>query len=157
MDGKVADTESDKNEPVSDFLRYLLTQVPSGQNGREKAKGIRSLIKELPNVVFEPAEKEFYDYEFIPNGVKKENGEFYRFDETALFTETFHEILIMSPFLSGGIIRSFNDRNRYSLIQGARYMLFTRACPQGADAHGRHTWPSSARRQGRADTLSLMG
>lgn len=131
MDGKVADTESDKNEPVSDFLRYLLTQVPSGQNGREKAKGIRSLIKELPNVVFEPAEKEFYDYEFIPNGVKKENGEFYRFDETALFTETFHEILIMSPFLSGGIIRSFNDRNRYSLIQGARYMLFTREVSLG--------------------------
>ena len=66
-----------------------------------------NIINELPNVVFEPAEKEFYDYEFIPNGVKKENREFYRFDETALFTETFHEILIMSPFLSGGIIRCF--------------------------------------------------
>ncbi len=131
MDGKAVDAETDKNEPVCDFLRYLLYQIPSGQNGREKAKGIRSLIKELPNVVFEPAEKEFYDYEFIPNGVKKENGEFYRFDETELFTETFHEILIMSPFLSSGIIRSFNDRNRYTLIQGARYMLFTREMSLG--------------------------
>ena len=109
MDGKVVDAESDKNEPVCDFLRYLLAQIPSGQNGREKAKGIRALIKELPTVVFEPAEKEFYDFEFIPNGVKKEDGEFNRFDETELFTETFHEILIMSPFLSGGIIRSFNQ------------------------------------------------
>lgn len=131
MDGKVVDTESGKNGPVCDFLRYLLAQIPSGQNGREKAKGIRSLIKELPNVVFEPAEKEFYDYEFIPNGIKKENGKFYRFDETELFTETFHEILIMSPFLSGSIIRSFNDRNRYTMIQGARYMLFTREMSLG--------------------------
>lgn len=131
MDGKFVDTESDKNEPVCDFLRYLLAQIPSGQNGRDKAKGIRSLIKELPNVVFEPAEKEFYDFEFIPNGVKKENGEFYRFDETELFTETFHEVLIMSPFLSSGVIRSFNNRNRYSLIQGARYMLFTREMSLG--------------------------
>lgn len=115
-----------QNEPLCDFLRYLLTQLPSDENGKEKSKGIRSLIKDLPTVLFEPEEKEFEDFEFIPNGVKRSYGGTYCFDETQLFNETFHEILIMSPFLSSGIIRDFNDRNAKSPIQDARYMLITR-------------------------------
>lgn len=131
MDGKVVDTPSDKNEPVCDFLRYLLAQIPSGQNGRTKAKAIKKLINELPCVEFQPPEKEFYDFEFIPNGVKKVNGEFYRFEETKLFTDTFQEILIISPFLSGKTIRSFNNRNERSLIRGARHVLITREMSLG--------------------------
>lgn len=130
MDGhitrKATRKAAQQNEPVCDFLRYLLTQLPSDENGKEKAKGIRSLIKDLSMVLFEPAEKEFEDFEFIPNGVKRSYGGTYCFDETQLFNETFHEILIMSPFLSGGIIRNFNDRNNKSPIQDARYMLITR-------------------------------
>ena len=130
MDGHNTKKESKKamqqNEPICDFLRYLLTQLPSDENGKEKAKEIRLLIKELSEVVFEPAEKEFYDFEFIPNGIRNSRGEYYSFDQTELFNETFHEIMIMSPFLSGGIIRNFNDRNIKSPIQDAKYMLITR-------------------------------
>ncbi|MBQ9030706.1 MAG: hypothetical protein IJ106_04545 [Parasporobacterium sp.] len=131
MDGKTVKSNTDKNEPVCDFLRYLLKQMPSDENGKEKAKGIRSLIKELSNVVFEPAEKEFYDFEFIPNGIPKQSGGSYQFDKTALFQDTFHEILIMSPFVSGGIIRNFNDRNVKSPIENPRYMLITREMSLG--------------------------
>lgn len=130
MDGhitrKATRKAAQQNEPVCDFLRYLLAQLPSDENGKEKAKGIRSLIKDLSMVLFEPAEKEFEDFEFIPNGVKRSYGGTYCFDETQLFNESFHEILIMSPFLSGGIIQNFNDRNIKSPIQDARYMLITR-------------------------------
>lgn len=122
---------AEKNEPLCDFLRYLLAQLPSDENGKEKAKGIRGLIKELPTVLFEPAEKEFYDYEFIPNGVKRSTGGSYVFDQTELFTETFHEIMIISPFLSGGVIRDFNDRNARSPIENAQYMLITREMSLG--------------------------
>ena len=131
MDGEVVKTSSDKNEPICDFLRYLVSQTPSDENGKEKAKGIRALIRELPGVAFTPAEKEFYDFEFIPNGVRKQGGGFYQFDDTPLFQDTFHEILIMSPFLSGGIIRDFNNRNANSLIKDARYMLITREMSLG--------------------------
>ena len=126
LEGHVTKEPSDKNEPVCDFLRYLLSQLPGDENGRVKAKGIRALIKELPNVVFETEEKAFYDYEFIPNGVRNSAGGFYSFDKTDLFQDTFHEILIISPFLSGDIIRNFNERNNGSLIKDARYMLITR-------------------------------
>ena len=127
LDGHVMKDSSDKNEPVCDFLRYLLSQLPNDENGRLKAKNIRALIKELPKVVFETEEKMFYDYEFIPNGVKNNTaGGFYSFDKTDLFQDTFHEILIITPFLSGDTIKNFNDRNKGSLIKDARYMLITR-------------------------------
>ena len=37
MDGEVVKTASDKNEPICDFLRYLVSQLPSDENGKEKA------------------------------------------------------------------------------------------------------------------------
>ena len=131
MDGHVTEDTTDKNEPVCDFLRYLAAQLPDTESGKDKARKIRALIRELPNVIFEPAEKAFYDYEFIPNGVRRASGGVYQFDETDLFKDTFHEILIISPFLSGGVIRAFNDRNTRSLINDARYMLITREMSLG--------------------------
>ena len=131
MDGHVTEDTTDKNEPVCDFLRYLAAQLPDTESGKDKTKKIRALIRELPNVIFEPAEKAFYDYEFIPNGVRRASGGVYQFDETDLFKDTFHEILIISPFLSGGVIRDFNDRNTRSLINDARYMLITREMSLG--------------------------
>ena len=122
MDGKPTKKANKKNDPVCDFLKYLLAQLPSDNIGKEKAKQIRELIKELPNVEFNPSEKEFIDYEFIPNGINRS----YRIIEHELFTETFHEALIISPFISGDIIRNFNDRNSNSPIENARYALFTR-------------------------------
>lgn len=131
MDGHVVTEASEKNEPICDFLRYLMMQLPSDVNGKEKAKNIRNMIRELPNVVFEPVEKEFYDFEFIPNGIKRQTGGIYHFDETPLFQDTFHEIFIMSPFISGGVIRDFNDRNVKSPIEDSRYMLITREMSLG--------------------------
>ena len=131
MDGHVTADTTDKNEPICDFLRYLVAQLPGTESGKEKVKKIRALIRELPNVIFEPEEKAFYDYEFIPNGVRRASGGIYQFDETDLFKDTFHEILIISPFLSGGVIRAFNDRNTRSLINDARYMLITREMSLG--------------------------
>ena len=127
MDGKPTKKANRKNDPVCDFLKYLLAQLPSDNNGKEKAKQIRELIKELPNVEFNPSEKEFIDYEFIPNGINRS----YRIIEHELFTETFHEALIISPFISGDIIRNFNDRNSNSPIENARYALFTREASLG--------------------------
>jgi len=129
MDGQPDEAITDKNEPLCDFLRYLASQVPSNDNGRKKARGIRSMIRELDHVIFRLEDKDlkwFYDYSFIPNGIPGSNGKKYQIDQTPLFRNTFHEIVIISPFLSGDIIRSFNDRNKNSLIKNDRYMLITR-------------------------------
>lgn len=130
MDGKPTKRIYRKNEALCDFMRYLLAQLPSDTNGKNKAKSFRAMINEIPNIVFE-LPKEFNDYEFIPNGIRRQNGKYYHFDETDLFNETFHEIVIISPFLSGDIIRDFNTRNDMSPIENSRYMLVTRELSLG--------------------------
>lgn len=131
MDGKPSKKQNEKNQPVCDFLQYMTGFLPSDSNGRAKAKLIRGLIKELPFVTFEPAEKEFYDFEFLPNGVRKEDGSYYQIAETPLFNDSFHEVMIISPFLTGSILRGFNDRNNRSHIEKARYFLITREMSLG--------------------------
>ena len=127
MNGEVSKEASDKNEPICDFLRYLQQQLPKDENGKNKKAAINSLIKELPDIEFKTEDKAFYDFEFIPNGIKHAEGDnYYQFNETALFKNTFHEILIISPFISSTIIKNFNDRNNYSKIEGANYILITR-------------------------------
>lgn len=126
LDGQPADRRTSKNEPVCDFLRYLIAQLPDNEKGQQKAEAIQNLITELSYVTFETAEKEFTDFEFIPNGVAKSDGGFYRFNETLLFTDTFREIAIVSPFISGGIIRDFNNRNDNSGMEHTQYLLITR-------------------------------
>ena len=131
MDGHVSKQKNERNLPLCDFLRYLIGYVSLDDNGKNKAKEIRKFITELPYVEFEPDEKEFTDYEFVLNGIQQENGEYYQVATTALFTETFHEAMIISPFVSGGIIRNFNERNLKSGIEHPRYMLITREMSLG--------------------------
>ena len=126
MDGELKGRKLKKNQPVCDFLQYLLTQVPRDENGREKARRIRNIIRELPYVVFTPPEKEFMDFEFLPVGVKKESGGYYDMEDTPLFSGTFHEIFVMSPFVNGSVIRYFNDRNDGYGCVDPKYMLITR-------------------------------
>ena len=128
MDGKLGE-ETDKNIPVADFLKYLLRQLPKSEI--VKVKQIRQLIKELDYVNFETGMKEFYDFEFIPSGVPCSEGGIYSMLDTSLikeanerFEKSFHELLVISPFLSKDIIRQFNERSRW--IENTEYMLITR-------------------------------
>lgn len=98
---------------------------PLYEAGGEKAKGIRSMIEELPYVRFELEEKEFYDYQFLPVGIKKAKGGFHQAEAIAPFRDSFslHELFVMSPFLSKEIICAFNNHNT---VQNARHLLITR-------------------------------
>lgn len=76
MDGKIGN-KTDKNRSVADFLKYLTKQLPKSETGNEKAKKIGQMLKELIYVNFETGMKEFYDFDFIPNGVPRSEGGFY--------------------------------------------------------------------------------
>jgi hypothetical protein len=90
-----------------------------------KQKKIKQIINELSNIHFDLASKEFEDFDFIPVGVPKEDGSVYSIKNYPLFTDTFHEVLIMSPFLSDEIIKDFNVRSRY--LEHVEHVLITRA------------------------------
>ena len=119
MDGWLTDEATDKNAPVGDFLSYLSFYAG------DKKNAIRKMVRELSYVHFELESKEFYDYDFIPVGIKAATGEYHNITNYPLFNDSFHEVLIMSPFLSNGIIKDFNNRNPY--INHSEYVLITRA------------------------------
>lgn len=132
MDGKVNGQKTLKTSPVIDFVSYLTNSLPSDENARAKLKKIRKIIRELPYVHFELNSREFEDFEFLPTGVKSTDGGFHTTANkpfAPLFEDSFHEILIMSPFLTNSVIKGFIDRNKY--INHTDYMLFTRAMSLG--------------------------
>ena len=128
MEGTVNGRKTLKTEPVIDFLSYLGGNLTSDDNGKAKQKKIKAIMRELSYVHFELNSKEFEDFEFLPVGIKNAAGGFHSIEDKAfipLYKDSFHEILIMSPFLTGSVIKDFNDRNPY--INKTEYMLFTRA------------------------------
>ena len=128
MDGKKTSAETVKNNPVGDFISYLIKQLPETDYAAEKQKKMKSVIRELKNVQFSLDSKEFTDFDFIPFGIGNQYGS----DQKPLYTlleDSFHEAFIMSPFLSGGIIKNFNERSKY--MDHAEYVLITRASELG--------------------------
>ena len=123
MDGQMIRGERlDKNAPVADFLFALSKTLP--ETAQEKKRKIFQMIRELPFVPFQLNSREFQDFEFLPVGVHKKDGGFYDMGKTPLFQEAFQELMIMSPFLSGGVIRDFNDR--WNSRRNPQYLMITR-------------------------------
>ena len=128
MDGKKTSAETVKNNPVGDFISYLIKQLPETEYAAEKQKKMKSVIRELKNVEFSLDSKEFTDFDFIPFGIGNQYGS----DQKPLYTlleDSFHEAFIMSPFLSSGVIKNFNERSKW--MEHADYVLITRASELG--------------------------
>jgi hypothetical protein len=52
MDGKKTSAVTVKNNPVGDFISYLIKQLPETDYAAEKQKKMKSVIRELKNVEF---------------------------------------------------------------------------------------------------------
>ena len=111
MEGEKSNRRSSKNAPVCDFLKYLLSNFPDTINFHADSQTvIEAITKELPYIEFKLDSHEFNDYEFIPTGIPK--GKNSKYDITSsqypLFNECFDELLVITPFLSKGVIRQLN-------------------------------------------------
>lgn len=115
LDGKPSAYNVEKSQPIADFISYLHGSIDENEaNGKERKKMLSALSRELKKVEFNVDSRQFHDFEFIPVGVPKEDGTKYSMSRTPLFSSEYEELLIMSPFLSGGVIKEFNDRNKRS-------------------------------------------
>ena len=128
MDGEIGE-ENDKNIPLADFLKYLNKELPKSEIAKDKK--IKQFIKELAYVNFRTNMKQFYDFEFIPSGIPCSEGGIYSMLDTSLIKrkddileKSFHEILVMSPFISKDIISQFNERSMW--VENKEYILITR-------------------------------
>lgn len=124
MDGKKEYEITEQNKPVSDFISYLINQLPKSKNVGIKKNKMRSIAKELSYVEFTLDSKEFDDFEFVPIGISKE----YNSKQAPLYDmleNTFHEAMIISPFLSKSVIKDFNERSKK--IKNSELTLITRS------------------------------
>lgn len=124
MDGKKEYEITEQNKPVSDFVSYLINQLPKSKNIGIKKNKMRSIAKELSYVEFTLDSKEFDDFEFVPVGISKE----YNSEQAPLYDmleNTFHEAMIISPFLSKSVIKDFNERSKK--IKNSELTLITRS------------------------------
>ena len=132
MDGQNSGKNTNKNAPLQDFIDFLVHNLGKDEQSTLKARKMKSISRELDQVVFDTGSKEFYDYDFLPTGIKKSTGGYHSITDTQLFrgfpnggqTDGLHEIFIMSPFVSNDVIQYFNNRSRY--INQSEHMLITR-------------------------------
>jgi len=96
----------ERSRPIGDFLQSVLKLAKQNEPNPLKRKKLRGLAAEVLNVRFELNDKQFSDYQFCPVGI---DG--YDIDNTGLFNKDrkYHELLVITPFLSDGTIASLNE------------------------------------------------
>lgn len=111
LDGKLTGGRHTSSYPIVDFLKYLKNNTLEGISMKtEKRRILNALIQELPFVNFRLEDKRFLDFEIIPLGIGTVD-----INKDPLMTNTFHDLLIMSPFVSCGVLQSFDQRNRLKI------------------------------------------
>ena len=119
LDGKMTGKEHNSSSPIVDFLEFLKYNALDGVSMKtEKRRILNGLIQELPFVQFSLDDKRFLDFEIIPLGIGGKE-----IDDDPLMWDSFHDLLVLSPFVSTGVLRSFDQRR---LLKDTRRHLITR-------------------------------
>nr|WP_304219974.1 phospholipase D family protein [Fredinandcohnia onubensis] len=110
LEGERQEVVNPKTKPLKDFFYHLLPYVPDTTKG----ESMKNLLTELDFVHFVPGGN-FVDYDFLPLGI-----EGYGKDDTELF-ETYHDLIIMSPFLSGSTLKELTEKK----LSDEKFVLIT--------------------------------
>ena len=118
MDSSRMVRQKKKTKPIINFLGFLSGSVSNNvKDAGKKRTLIRNMQVELADVSFSLDSKEFGEnFEILPLGIGKNA---YQMSEDVLFStdrnsadSTFHELVVMSPFLSESVIADFNIAER---------------------------------------------
>ena len=119
LDGKRTGRLHRASYPISDFLSFLKNNALTGVSYKnEKRRILNAFIQDIPYVEFKIDDKRFNDFEIIPLGINSVN-----IDDDPLLQNTFHELLIISPFISSEVICGFDKRK---LLNISKRHLITR-------------------------------
>ena len=114
MDSSRMVRQKKKTKPIINFLDFLYGSVSNNvKDAGKKRTLIRNMQVELADVSFSLDSKEFGEnFEILPLGIGKNA---YQMSEDVLFStdrnsadSTFHELVVMSPFLSESVIADYN-------------------------------------------------
>ncbi|MBO7451618.1 MAG: phospholipase D family protein [Clostridiales bacterium] len=121
LDGETVDYDDENSYPIQQFLKFLRKQLDKDLNNYERQyKELSYFIKIITKVQFAQDSK-FSSFDLMPLGIS-ENA--YNMASDSLLKDNFHELVVMSPFISGGVISTFNDSRKD--LTGTRRTLITR-------------------------------
>lgn len=132
MDSSRMVRQKKKTKPIINFLDFLSGSVSNNvKDAGKKRTLIRNMQVELADVSFSLDSKEFGEnFEILPLGIGKNA---YQMSEDVLFStdrnsadSTFHELVVMSPFLSESVIADFNIAER-GLSESKRTLITRRS------------------------------
>ena len=108
LDGKLTGGHHRLSYPIVEFLEYLKDNTLEGVSMKtEKKRILNTLIQDLPYVKFCLEDKRFLNFEIIPLGIGTVD-----IDKDPLMAKTFHDLLVISPFVSSGVLQSFDQRKQ---------------------------------------------
>lgn len=121
LDGDTFSSGEVSAEPIADFLRFLRKQLNKElTNYSRQYNDLSYMIKAISQMRFH-VENGFSECVIMPMGIGAAS---YDMASNWLFTENFHELVVMSPFLSSSVIEGFNDAGK--TLTGTTRTLITR-------------------------------
>ena len=118
-----------KVKPLIDFISFLSDTInPKDPDSKLKREVVDNMASTLENVRFMASEmgRPFRDFDILPLGIGESS---YNMFEDELFNDKpghgIHDIVVMTPFLSKGIIRRLDSDSKY-LSKSSRRVLITR-------------------------------
>ncbi len=121
LEGDASSSGEVDPEPIVDFLKFLKNQLNEklGDYFRQNSD-LAYMIKTISQVKFR-LEEGFSECAIMPLGIGLKS---YDMASNWLFTENFHELVVMSPFLNGTVIEGLNDTKK--TLTGTKRTLITR-------------------------------
>lgn len=121
LDGDTSSSGEVSAEPIVKFLKFLKKQLNKELvNFTRQNNDIAYMIKTISHVNFQ-VEDGFSECVIMPLGIGSGS---YDMAANWLFTENFHELVVMSPFLTGSVIAGFNNPGK--TLTGTTRTLITR-------------------------------
>ena len=121
LDGDTTSSGEISAEPIVEFLKFLRKQLNKELiNYSRQYSNLSYMIKTISQVRFY-VENGFSECDIMPMGIGSAS---YDMVSNWLFTENFHELVVMSPFLTGSVIEGFNDPRK--TLTGTTRTLITR-------------------------------
>ena len=117
IEGRISKEENERALPLKDFLFYIASQTDSADSASANKRNAKKLAREFGRVNFNLEGTNFSDYRFLPLGIPG-----YGAEGTSL-KDTYHEALVVTPFLTGSVI---NNINSCSLTHDNPHTLITR-------------------------------
>ncbi|WP_406040288.1 hypothetical protein [Succinimonas sp.] len=123
LDGDLSSSGNVNTQPLVYFLNFLHKQLNNDLKGYNRQNENLNYMIEAISKVSLSSGSAFAECEILPIGIGTGSV---NMDSHWLFKENFHELVIMSPFLSGSVIEEFNDA-RKTLTETTRTLITRRS------------------------------